>query len=129
VIPAEPETTAKDGLVFTLARLHAVGHKHHRSSPGQSSSPSSASSSAMFFANTDVKSARRGSELGCVHSLRTTAATNALLHAADIAKVQEWLGHENVSTTRIYDQRKTRPEGSPHVSCEVLVLWLVTQRE
>ena len=28
----------------------------------------------------------------CVHSLRATAATNALSHQADIAKVQEWLG-------------------------------------
>jgi integrase/recombinase XerD len=49
----------------------------------------------------------------CVHSLRATAATNALLHEADIAKVQEWLGHANVSTTRLYDRRKTRPEDSP----------------
>jgi site-specific recombinase XerD len=48
----------------------------------------------------------------CVHSLRATAATNALSHEADIAKVQEWLGHANVSTTRLYDRRKTRPEGS-----------------
>lgn len=49
----------------------------------------------------------------CVHSMRATAATNALSHEADIAKVQEWLGHENVSTTRLYDRRKTRPEDSP----------------
>jgi len=28
-----------------------------------------------------------------VHSLRATAATNALSHEADIARVQEWLGH------------------------------------
>ena len=34
----------------------------------------------------------------CVHSLHATAATNALSHEADIAKVQEWLGHANVST-------------------------------
>lgn len=49
----------------------------------------------------------------CVHSMRATAATNALSHEADIAKVQEWLGHANVSTTRLYDRRKTRPEDSP----------------
>src|SRR5439155_14702271 len=50
----------------------------------------------------------------CVHSLRATAATNALSHQADIAKVQEWLGHANVSATRLYDRRKTRrPEDSP----------------
>ena len=49
----------------------------------------------------------------CTHSLRATAATNALDHGADIAKVQEWLGHANVSTTRIYDKRHSRPEDSP----------------
>ena len=49
----------------------------------------------------------------CVHGLRATAATNALDHEADIAKVQEWLGHANISTTRLYDRRKTKPEDSP----------------
>jgi integrase/recombinase XerD len=49
----------------------------------------------------------------CVHSLRATAATNALDNKADIAKVQEWLGHANVSTTRLYDRRKSKPEDSP----------------
>lgn len=49
----------------------------------------------------------------CVHAMRATAATNALSHDADISKVQEWLGHANVSTTRLYDRRKTRPEDSP----------------
>ncbi|MGH8763780.1 MAG: hypothetical protein ACREUR_11245 [Nitrosospira sp.] len=29
---------------------------------------------------------------------------------ADIAEVQEWLGHANIMTTRIYDHYKTRPE-------------------
>jgi len=57
-------------------------------------------------------SAALGFEIGA-HSLRATAATNALDHQADIAKVQEWLGHANISTTRIYDHRKTRPEDSP----------------
>jgi len=49
----------------------------------------------------------------CVHSMRATAATNALSNEADIAKVQEWLGHANVSTTRLYDRRKSKPEDSP----------------
>ena len=49
----------------------------------------------------------------CVHSLRATAATNALSHDCDIAKVQEWLGHSNISTTRLYDRRKSKPEDSP----------------
>jgi len=49
----------------------------------------------------------------CVHSLRATAATNALSHEADIAKVQEWLGYSDISTTRMYDKRQSRPEDSP----------------
>jgi integrase/recombinase XerD len=57
-------------------------------------------------------SAELGFEIGA-HALRATAATNALDHQADIAKVQEWLGHANISTTRIYDHRRTRPEDSP----------------
>jgi len=56
----------------------------------------------------------------CVHSLRATAATNALSHDSDIAKVQEWLGHANVSTTRLYDRRKSKPEDSPDFSGEIL---------
>lgn len=48
-----------------------------------------------------------------VHGLRATAATNALEHDADIAKVQVWLGHANISTTRLYDRRLQRPEDSP----------------
>jgi integrase/recombinase XerD len=47
------------------------------------------------------------------HSLRATAATNALEHEADIARVQEWLGHADISTTRMYDRRRSRPEDSP----------------
>ena len=47
------------------------------------------------------------------HALRATAATNALDHEADIAKVQEWLGHANIATTRLYDRRRHRPEDSP----------------
>lgn len=47
------------------------------------------------------------------HAARATAATNALDQGADIAKVQEWLGHANVSTTCVYDHRKTKPENSP----------------
>jgi site-specific recombinase XerD len=47
------------------------------------------------------------------HVARATAATNALDNGADIAKVQEWLGHADISTTRMYDRRKNRPEDSP----------------
>jgi site-specific recombinase XerD len=54
----------------------------------------------------------------CVHALRATAATNALAHGADIAKVQEWLGHSDISTTRMYDRRRWRPEDSPTFKVE-----------
>jgi site-specific recombinase XerD len=47
------------------------------------------------------------------HALRATAATNALDRGADIAKVQEWLGHANITTTRVYDRRQSGPEDSP----------------
>ena len=47
------------------------------------------------------------------HSARATAATNALDAGADIAKVQEWLGHASVGTTRVYAHRETGPEDSP----------------
>jgi integrase/recombinase XerD len=36
-----------------------------------------------------------------------------VIQGSDIAKVQEWLGHANIATTRIYDHRRTRPEDSP----------------
>src|SRR5208283_154923 len=41
-------------------------------------------------------SALLGFEIGA-HALRATAGTNALDHHADIAKVQEWLGHGNIA--------------------------------
>ncbi len=48
------------------------------------------------------------------HAMRsTTAATNSLEHEADIAKVQEMLGHSNIATTRLYDRRQSRLEDSP----------------
>ena len=54
----------------------------------------------------------KGENMG-PHVMRATAATNALDNGADIAKVQEWLGHANISTTRVYDRRRSRPEDSP----------------
>jgi site-specific recombinase XerD len=49
----------------------------------------------------------------CVHSMRAIAATNALSNNAEIAKVREWFGHANVSTTRRYDRRDSKPEDTP----------------
>ena len=66
----------------------------------------------MIYKLVRTYSSALGFRIGA-HALRATAATNALDHQADIAKVQEWLGHANIATTRIYDHRKTRPEDSP----------------
>jgi integrase/recombinase XerD len=41
-----------------------------------------------------------GFEIGA-HTHGLPLATNALDHGADIAKVQEWLGHAHIATTRI----------------------------
>ncbi len=54
----------------------------------------------------------KGDNLG-PHALRATAATCALENHADIAKVQDWLGHANINTTRAYDRRETRSPDSP----------------
>jgi site-specific recombinase XerD len=89
--------------------------------PGDEQSHEGAGEAAQSQLNLSQHVQKYGLEAGisaqvnglCVHSLRATAATNALSHEADIAKVQEWLGHANVSTTRLYDRRKTRPEDSP----------------
>ena len=45
-------------------------------------------------------SAQLGFKIGAhVMRARAMAATNPLDHQADIAKVQEWLGHANIATT------------------------------
>jgi len=47
------------------------------------------------------------------HCLRATGATNALGNGADLGKVQDFLGHANIQTTRIYDKRKDDIADSP----------------
>jgi site-specific recombinase XerD len=49
----------------------------------------------------------------CVRALRATAATNAVELQTDFAIVQQCLEHASISTTRLYDKRKQRPEDSP----------------
>jgi integrase/recombinase XerD len=49
-----------------------------------------------------------------VHSMRATAATNAPSNNAGIAKVREWFGHADVSTTRLYDRRDSKQEEARH---------------
>lgn len=99
--------------------LEESGHKHDETGPlfrslsnNRSMSKSAGITSDAIYKIVRFYSANLGFKIG-VHSLRATAATNALENDADIAKVQEWLGHANISTTRIYDHRKMRPEDSP----------------
>ena len=72
----------------------------------------------MIYKLVRTYSTALGFKIGA-HALRATAATNALDHQADIATVQEWLGHANIATTSIYDHRKPRPEDSPTEHKEV----------
>ncbi|MFK7790316.1 MAG: tyrosine-type recombinase/integrase [Phycisphaeraceae bacterium] len=46
------------------------------------------------------------------HAFRTTAATNAIENDAPLNRVQGFLGHANISTTRLYDHSKERPQDS-----------------
>jgi integrase len=113
-LPLHP---AASGLIAEY--LEAAGHSAADGSPlfrplHNSRDPKSAQAITPdgVYRMVRAYSAELGFEIGA-HSLRATAATNALDHQADIAKVQEWLGHANISTTRIYDRRKTKPEDSP----------------
>ena len=45
--------------------------------------------------------------------MRLILATSALEYKADIAKVQKWMGHAGISTTRVYHRRGSKPENSP----------------
>jgi hypothetical protein len=51
--------------------------------------------------------------LNGAHALRAPPPPNALDRQANIAKAPEWLGHDNIATTHIYDRRRTRSEDSP----------------
>ena len=103
-IEAQAHGDDKDGALFRPIRNNVTGALN-----------SAMSAHAIYWnvvRHYGAKIGLEGARLG-PHSLRATAATNALDHHADIAKVQEWLGHANIATTRLYDRRKTRPEDSP----------------
>ena len=113
-LPLHPGT---NGLINDY--LDAAGHGRTKAArcSGRSATTAPADSNGAITADgvyqlVRAYSAQLGFEIGA-HALRATAATNALDHQADIAKVQEWLGHANIATTRIYDHRRTRPEDSP----------------
>lgn len=113
-VPLHPGTQA-----LLADYLEASGHAHEKAGPlfrpirnprtGELDRPLSGGAIYQLVRGYAKK---LGVAIGA-HALRATAATNALEHEADIAKVQEWLGHANIATTRLYDRRKSRPEDSP----------------
>jgi integrase/recombinase XerD len=117
-LPTHPAT-----LGHILAYLDRSGHGHDAESPlfrpvrttrgGTTADALTVHGVYENVVRTYLRQIGITGELFAPHALRATAATNALTHDADIAKVQEWLGHANIQTTRGYDRRKTRPEDSP----------------
>lgn len=113
-IPLHPAT---QGLLADY--LEASGHAHEKSRPlfrpirnNRTGELDRTLSGDGIYKLVRGYAKKLGVAIGA-HALRATAATNALEHEADIAKVQEWLGHANIATTRLYDRRKSRPEDSP----------------
>ena len=107
--PRRSSTTTSTPPVTAPTRTARCSGRSATTAPASSTRRSRRTASTSWCAPTR---AQLGFEIGA-HALRATAATNALDHQADIAKVQEWLGHANIATTRIYDHRRTRPEDSP----------------
>jgi integrase/recombinase XerD len=115
-VPAHP---------LALERIHdylqATGHGQDADGPlfrplknpaGQGNTQRPLTHAALYHCILRKHAEAAGIELGNFgpHALRATAATNALDRGADLGKVQEWLGHASVSTTRPYDRRRSRPE-------------------
>jgi integrase/recombinase XerD len=116
-VPVHP--AAADAIV---AYLDAAGHGHHRAAPLFRPIVSNVTKRLDAALQPSgvyrmMKGYARGLGINVdrvgPHAARVTAARNALGQGADIARVQEWLGHAQLSTTRVYDQRKTRPADSP----------------
>lgn len=112
-----------DTLKLVATYLEAAGHKHqscywlfqsvshhHAANPNCGMTPGAVYSEVVkkYMLPLGIN----GDNMG-PHALRATAATCALENQADIAKVQEWLGHANINTTRVYDRRETRSADSP----------------
>ena len=113
-VPLHPGTAAliHDYLEAAGHGEDAAGALFRSVSNNRTGPPEKAITADGIYKLVRAYSAQLGFEIGA-HALRATAATNALDNQADIAKVQEWLGHANISTTRIYDHRRMRPEDSP----------------
>lgn len=117
-IPLHPETfrIVMDYLQFAGHGQDSDGPLFRRVRKTKSYRAAYGLSPGSIYANVVIpnlaKLGIKGDNMG-PHVLRVTAATCALQNSTDIARVQNWLGHSNISTTRLYDRRSTRPEDSP----------------
>lgn len=100
--------------------LDQAGHRGHLNGP--LFRPTKGEPDRALHASSVYRLVRRyGKQVGIMdlvirfstHALRASAATNALANGADIARVQQWLGHASISTTKLYDKRHLQPEDSP----------------
>lgn len=117
-IPAHPAT-----IEAIYDYLDAAGHRNdpegalfrpiRNNRTGNKEKPLSSDAIWRIVREYALKAGIALSERMAPHALRATAATNALENDADIAKVQQFLGHANIATTRIYDRRDVRPADSP----------------
>jgi site-specific recombinase XerD len=114
-IPLHPQT-----LTRLDAYLAASGHGSDRKGPlfrpsrGEGKGTARLTPEAIRLVVREYARRIGVDEAACrPHALRATMTTNALEHGADIAKVQEVLGHASIATTRLYDRRQSRPEDSP----------------
>lgn len=94
-LPLQPVATER-----IHAYLEASGH--HREAP-----------KAPLIRPLRGRSTGAGVSANVLYRLVGQYAQDALEHEADIVKVQVWLGHSNISTTKLYDRRHARPEDSP----------------
>lgn len=103
-LAAAGHASDREGALFRPLSHHA------RAQPGRALTPGAVYAQVVkkYLGAISVQGENWGA-----HALRATAATCALENGGDIAKVQEWLGHSNIATTRVYDRRETRPSQSP----------------
>jgi len=86
--------------------------------PGEGGGPLSRFTANRIMGRLAKRAGVTGDRLGC-HRLRSACATQSLLAGANLAFVQQLLGHEDVSTTQRYvrflddDLRRQRQESSP----------------
>jgi len=93
--------------------------------------PQNPRSAEVAFARSSQRTQKRGN--CCEWTVRAFPKGNhrhqSLERKADIAHLQNWLGHASISTSRHYDRRRSRPEESPTLIADYLVTRLTLAKE